>query len=245
MLRTILAALLLLLAGGAFAQDLLPGTVVPVMLSSTLKADKDSAGQKIEGRVMQDVPLGEGTRINRGSRVTGHLVSVTRQGPTGSSITLKFDSIEDRGNTIPLNVRLLALASMFSVSQAQSPSDANSLYVSQNQWVTQQVGGDVVNRGVGRVGSPEGSIVGTWLGGSEVSVTPTPNPQLGCPEGDGYDRKQAFWVFSSSACGTYGWSNLQVRDFGGGKSSGKIVLKSSRDLLIRGGSGWLLIANGS
>lgn len=87
------------------------------MLSSDLNAKKDDAGKKIDGKIMQDVPLLPG-QISKGARVTGHVVNVTKPGSSGSSITVKFDSIQDGGRNIPLTVELLAVASMSSVADA-------------------------------------------------------------------------------------------------------------------------------
>ena len=234
-----LATSLLILAIG-FAQDLPVGTVIPVMLSSSLNADKDEAGKKIEGKIMQDVPLSSGGKIRERSSVTAHVVRVTKPGPSGSSIVLKFDAIEDRGRPIPLTAGLLALASMARVAEAQSPISSTSDRDPVSQWVTRQVGGDVVNRGRGIAGSRDG-VVGTWVGGSSVLIKLTPNPAVGCPSGPGYDREQAVWIFSSAACGTYGSGDVKIASSGGRPPVGEITLRSGRNVTIRGGSGWLLI----
>jgi len=230
----------LLLSAIAVAQELPVGTVIPVMLSSGLDAKKDEAGKKIEAEVMQEVPLLSGAKINKRSRITGRVVSVTKPGSSGSSIVVELDAIQDQGRTIPLRAALLAVASFMEVSHAQSPISSSSNKDSVNDWVTRQVGGDVVNRGRGKVGSREG-VVGTWVDGSSVLARLTPNPDAGCLGGPGYDREQAVWIFSSSACGTYGLSNVKIASSGGTPPLGKIVLKSSRNVKVRGGSAWLLI----
>ncbi|HVP52988.1 MAG TPA: hypothetical protein VMT05_12800 [Terriglobales bacterium] len=230
----------LLLAAISTRAGLPVGTVVPVMLRSSLNAKKDGAGKKVEGEVMQEVPLSSGGKISRRSRITGQVVSVTRPGSSGSSIVLKFDAIQDNGQTIPLTAALLAVASFTSVADAQSPIDATSNVEHESAWVTRQVGGDVVNRGRGKVGTRLG-VVGRWLEGSSVLAQLTPNPDAGCPSGPGYDREQAVWVFSSSACGTYGLGDLKIASSGSTPPLGNIVLTSSQNVEIRGGSGWLLI----
>src|ERR1700741_2299009 len=89
------------------AREIQPGTVIPVMLSSSINAAKDQAGKKIEGRVMQKVPLTSGGAISERSRIFGHIVKVTKQGPSGSSVVLAFDSIQDHGRTIAITTGLL------------------------------------------------------------------------------------------------------------------------------------------
>ena len=217
------------------------GTVIPIMLSSELNVKKAKIGQQIEGKVMQDVPLSADAKINKGSRVMGRIVSLTRPGSSGSSMVVQFDTIEDHDRTIPIQTAALAIASMGSVAQAQVPINvASSDSDSVDQWTTRQVGGDIVNRGRGKAGSPDGEL-GRWLEGSSVMIKLAPNPGEGCPSGPGYDREQAVWIFSSAACGTYDLGPMKIASSGENAPFGDVTLKSDRDIAIRKGSGWLLI----
>jgi len=212
------------------------------MLSSGLNAQKDKIDQRLTGRVMQDVSLPGNEKISEGATIRGHIVKVQKPGASGAVMALRFDSIEDHGSTIPITASLLALASMSEVSEAQSPITSTSNIDPPSQWVTRQVGGDVVNRGRGKVGTRKGTIVGKWLQGSAVSVKLTPNPAAGCPTGPGYDREQATWIFSSNACGLYGLDNMKIEKSGNTPPIGDVVLGSTKNVAIRGGSGWLLMA---
>jgi hypothetical protein len=216
------------------------GTVIPIMLGSSLNADKDAPGKKIEGKVMQKVPLPSGREIKPRSRMIGHIVNLNKAGSSGSSILVKFDTLEEEGHNTPLLTGLLALASMASVADAQDPVSLNSDKDPASQWTTRQVGGDVVKRGWGKVAAP-GGVYGKWLTGSSVLIKLTPNPKAGCPEGPGYDREQAVWIFSSAACGTYGLDDVKIGSSGKASPVGEIALTSPRNVNVRGGSGWLLI----
>ena len=88
------------------------GTVIPIMLSSSLNAEKGKNDQRLTGRVMQDVPLPNGGKVNEGATVRGHVVKVEKPGSSGARLVVRFESIEDRGETIPITAALLALASM-------------------------------------------------------------------------------------------------------------------------------------
>jgi hypothetical protein len=220
-------------------QEIPVGTIIPVMLRTSLDASKDKPEKRIEGRVMQDVPLPSGLKIREGARALGHVVSA-KTGLPGSSTVVKFDSIQDEGRTIPVTLALLAVASMTSVQDAQAPISPNSDVDPDTQWATRQVGGDVVRRGWGKVFSSDGSI-GKWMGGSSVLARPIPSPKAGCSNGPGYDREQALWIFSSAACGAYGLRYLRIASSGVTPPLGEIDLTSSRNVNIRGGSGWLLI----
>jgi hypothetical protein len=183
--------------------------------------------------------LPSGLKIREGARVLGHAANV-KTGSSGSSIVVKFDAIQNDGHMIPFTTGVLAVASMTSVHDAQLPISLNSDAVPETQWATRQVGGDLVRRGWGKVFSSDGSV-GRWVGGSSVVATPTPNPKAGCSGGPGYEREQALWIFSSTACGAYGLRYLRIASSGVMPPLGEIDLTSSRNVNIRGGSGWLLI----
>ncbi len=218
--------------------DLPVGTAIPVMLHSEVNAKKAKAGQKIEGRLMQDIPLPSGAKIKAGAQVRGHIVRVTSPTASGSRVVLKFDELDTQGHTIRFTVSLRALASMQSVYDAGLPVNASSDTQSTDQWVTRQVGGDVVNRGRGAVGSDTG-VVGRWSYGVWAKLRPA--PEAGCNADDGNNLEQSLWVFSVSACGVYGLSDVKLLDAGWGEPPGVITLNSRKDLAIRGGSGWLLL----
>jgi hypothetical protein len=235
-------AIALLLLPVAPSDKIPVGTVIPVMLSSSLNAAKDKSDTKLEGKVMQEIVLPSGVKIRQGARIFGHTVNVSTNS-SGSRIVVKFTSIQNEGRSIRVTTGLLALASMAFVSDAQLPVSSSSDATPNTQWVTRQIGGDLVRRGVGTVYSSSG-LLGRWVGGSSVLMKLTPNVNAGCSGGPGYDDVQAVWVFSSSACGTYGLSNVKIASSGLTKPIGDISLSSNGNINIRGGSGWLLIVAG-
>lgn len=235
-------AIALLLLPVAPGHKIPAGTVIPVMLSSSLNASKDKPDSKLEGRVMQDITLPSGIKIRDGAQILGHTVSVSK-GSSGSNIIVKFNAIQDQGQRISVTTGLLAIASMAFVSDAQRPVSLNSDMVPDTQWVTRQVGGDIVQRGWGKVFA-SGGVEGRWIGGSSVAIKLTPNASAGCSGGPGYDHEQALWIFSSAACGTYGLPDVRIESSGLTTAVGDIGLSSKRNINIRGGSGWLLMVAG-
>ena len=227
----------LIFSAVSLAQALPVGTVLPVSLKSRIDAKKAAPGKTFEGSVMQDVQLNDGRLVKKGARVSGHVVCADSSS-SETSLVLKFDSLEDSGQTIPLNVRLLAVASMMTVSEAQAP--VNGLAISRSdEWTTRQIGGDLVFRGQGSVKSA-GSVQGRWLEGSSVIMPLTAEPDAGCDSGPGYQLPQSLWVFSSGACGTYGLKDVTIAR-GEEAKPGEIELSSPDKIDIGGGSGWLLI----
>ena len=238
----ILAGCLLLSAAMLSAQRIPAGTAVPVMLNSTLDARKNRPGQEISARVMQNVLLPDGGRIPARSRVLGHILQVSRPTSTsGSRLVCKFDRILVRGHSVPLTAALRALASMMDVYEAQMPTNAWADYgTSVSDWNTIQVGGDAVYRGSGQV-LADNRVVGSLTIGGDVTAKLAAMPDRGCRGAiDGNDREQALWIFSTSACGAYGFRDLQIAHAGRTDPIGEIWLQSSGNVHVRGGSGLLL-----
>lgn len=231
-----LAAVILGSAMALAAQALPAGTALPIMLGSTLNARNDKPGQKLEGKLMQELRLPDDTVIKKGSRVSGQVISVQKP----SRITIRFDSLQDEHQAIPLNVSLRALAASESVFQAGLPADASSSEES-DEWVTMQVGGDYVFRGRGYVSSDQGKI-GRWDGTGVWGKL-----QVGdnCVDSDINGEEQALWIFSATACGAYGFEKkTEITHDGSADPVGQITLQSEKEVLVvRGGSGWLLLVN--
>jgi hypothetical protein len=214
--------------------DVPAGTTIPVMLSTSIRSDKSRAGEPIKARVMQNVPLPGGDRIARGRNLTGHIVEINP-----AKVTLTFDRLLVGKQEVPIRTSLRAIASMLTVQDAQIPTNsAADRGNPPSLWNTRQIGGrDVV---YGRPGDVlNGSEpVGQSLGDGSVFAALSEDFGSRC-EGD-TKQLRAVWLFSSSACGAYGFGDLQVDHFGQTDPTGNIVLRSSSGIDIRSGSGLLL-----
>jgi hypothetical protein len=238
----VLGSSLLLLASVSIAQEIPAGTVIPVMLQTTLDAKKAKVGRKIEARVMQDVPLSSGVRIQAGVNLVGHVVEVTRPSATsGSRIAISFDSLIIGGAVVPVTTSLRSLASMMEVFEAQLPTNAIDDYgTTTADWVTVQIGGDAVYRGDGTV-MTDGRVLGKSTVGGDVTAKLIASRDGGCRGAvSGNDQEQALWVFSPSACGVYGVENLKIAHAGRHDPVGQIILESDKNVHLSGGSGLLL-----
>jgi hypothetical protein len=204
------------------------------MLSTTIRSDKSKAGEPIRARVMQDVPFPGGGKIARGQNLAGHIVQIN---PT--EVTLTFDRLLLGKQNVPIRTSMRAMASMLAVQDAQIPTNsAGDRGNPPSMWNTQQIGGrDVVYGRPGDVldGSEQ---VGKSLGDGSIFVMLRENLNGRC-EADS-KQLQAVWVFSSSACGAFGFGDLRVDHYGRTNPAGTIVLRSSSGIDVRSGSGLLL-----
>jgi hypothetical protein len=237
-----LAAILALVAPAEAQNELPEGTILPISLDKSLDAGKVHPGQQIQAAIMQNIP---GTPIRRGAKVLGHVVSATSQANGQANLEFCFDTVKSHGHTIPVKTNLRALASYLEVEEAQIPEDMSSRGLTPETWTTQQIGGDQVYRGGGPV------AVGLTAVGE-----PTPYGVLGDPRNQygshcrgvvgNAARPQAFWLFSTDACGVFGYPNLRIEHSGRTDPAGTIVLASDHGkLLLRVGSGMLLRVQGN
>jgi hypothetical protein len=238
----VLVAAMILLATPALAQNALPpGTILPVRLDDSISSKKVKTGQRITARIMQDVPLPDGGRIRASTRVVGHIISVTPPSAnSGARVSFKFDALQVAGRKIPIITNLRAVASLREIEDAQDPAWGTDRGTGPNAYTTVQVGGDVVYRGGGHV-VRDGTVVGEPVANG-VLVRVSDRPRAPCrAEVGGNESLQALWLFSSDACGAYGFPSLHIAHAGRTDPIGDIVLASAYgEVDIRSGSGMLL-----
>jgi hypothetical protein len=244
-MKRILWISLIMCAADLFAQTGIPaGTILPVALNSSLNSRKVKTGQVITARVMQDVPLSPGSTIHAGAKVVGHVIDLKpANGASGAQISLRFDALIVSRQRIPITTNLRALASWMEVWDAQLPQTGPDRGTSENAWTTNQIGGEVVYRGGGPVADGLQPVGVPTYGGVLVHVS----AKLGTKcrgEIEGNDRLQALWVFSSDACGVYGFPDLEIVHAGRTNPIGEITLASDKgNMNLRAGSGMLLRVN--
>jgi hypothetical protein len=218
-----------------------PGTILPVRLGS-LSSDKSKKGEAIKARIMQDVPLENGSKLRAGSSVLGRVIDVTpATAGDKAMLALIFDTVVLRNKQrIPVRTHLRAIASTLEIQFAQTPTigpGESDVY----DWLsTTQVGGEIVYGKWGEVMNGDRVVGRSVYDGVLAHVNAREGTKCRGPI-EGNDRAQAFWVFSSDACGAYGFSRVTISHAGRTDPRGEIVLVSERGpVKIRSGSGMLL-----
>lgn len=243
-MKQILIITLIAISTPLLAQTRIPaGTILPVRLNSSLRSDKAREGQRIEGRIMQDVPLPGGGKIPTRTKALGQIVSVQAR-TTGqpAEITFRFDTLDFKHQAVPISTHLRTLASMMAVEDAQVPmtgSDRGTPWV----WATRNLIGGEVAYGEGPVA--RGTEIVGQATPSGVLIPVQSNPAAECPgEVPGTALAQALWVFSSDACGLYDLPKLTLAHAGRTTPLGQITLRAQEgNVKVPGGSGMLLRVN--
>lgn len=233
---------LTLYSSAVLSQTTIPlGAVLPVQLNSSLNSRKSKPGERVTARIMQDVRLSSSGKIREGAKVLGYVVSVKafRAGQR-AEIALHFDRLEFAHQTVRVSTNLRALASMMEVEYAQVPPTGPDRGTPWG-WTTRNlIGGEVAYGEGGPVVHGAHQVGKALVNGVLIPVRP--NPLLGCRgEVAGNAEPQPLWVFSSDACGVYGFGDLEIAHSGRTAPIGDITLASKEgDFNLRSGSGMLL-----
>jgi hypothetical protein len=225
------------------AEPIPAGTILPVRLNTALRSDKSGSGTTIIATVMQDVALGKGETLRKGSKVTGHVVEAITpgKGSDESKISFQFDQLQLRSQTIPLSTTLRAVASTSAVLAA-TPELPSPDYAD-NQI---QIGGDQISYGEDGPVMVGSQIVGKY---TSQGVLANVNQDSGTPSGGTIEdnaRPQAFWLFSVNARGAYGFRDLTILQSGRTEPLGEVTLASNRKAVkVEKGSAMLLRVEGS
>jgi hypothetical protein len=225
------------------AEPIPAGTILPVSLNTALRSDKNGSGATIIATVMQDVPLGGGGMLPKGSKVTGHVVGAITpgKGSDESRVSFQLDQVQLGNLTIPITTNLRALASRSAVLAA-TPELTSPDYADDQV----QIVGDQISYGEGGPVMVGEQIVGKYTSQGVLAYV---DRDSGAPSGGMIEdnaRQQAFWLFSVNARGAYGFGDLKILQSERRGPLGEVTLASNRKAVnIDKGSAMLLRVVGS
>lgn len=232
-------ALSILLAGVAMARTIPPEavlkslpskTTLPIMFTRSIDANHAHVGDPVYAKTTQEVRLAGGKSLPAGARVTGRVVAVTPfvfdKTPYAkrrdSILAVQFDSVEWKALTLPLNIRVRALADPRASWAARTPEPSDV-----DPWETvTQVGGDLLIPSQREVCNQDGDVVGyNRRSGVYAHLIASQNSPNGC---DGSGTEESMGIFSASACGLYGFVDTVLQQTGRMHGSSTFVLSSHR-----------------
>jgi hypothetical protein len=232
----ILAAIAVISTNLAVAQVspttlLSPGTTLPVQFERSIDSNHAHVGDAISAKTIQQVHLANGQVLPAGAHVVGHVVAATAFAfdntpyakQKDSALAIHFDSIESKGEVLPLRVSVRAMADPLTVWDAARPkaTDLDPL------GTTTQIGGDQVTPSQSEVVSQDGDTVGYRRRGGVYAhlISASGNGPGSC---DASNTEQSMGMFSASACGLYGFTDLTLVGTGKTDETSTLTLVSHR-----------------
>ena len=232
---SLLAVVALLSAPFAIAQasqaTLSPGTTLPIQFERSVDSSHVQAGEAVVAKTTQQIRLANGQVVPAGAHVTGHVVAAKSftfdktpyAKQQASTLTIRFDSIESKGETLPLQVCVRAMADPLAVWDAERPQATDMDPLSTRT----QIGGDQVIPSQSEVRSQDDDIVGYNRHGGVYAhlISAVGNGPVSC---DASDTEQSMGHFSASACGLYGYTDVRMLDAGKSGNTSTLTLSARR-----------------
>ena len=208
------------------ASTLQSPATLPIVFTKTVSADGSHAGDVVLARTSQSVRLADGRILASGAKIVGHVTAANRftydktpyahQKP--SVLSIHFDSIEVSGKAVPLNVTVRAMADPLTSWGAREPGPSD---LDPTQTVT-QIGGDQMSRWQSEVVNRDGDVVAYNKRGG-VYAHLISNGRC-----DGSDVEVSVGIYSASACGLYGFTNVAASECGSAATPSTLTLVSTR-----------------
>lgn len=190
---------------------------IPVQLARSLDSRKLKQGDTVEARTTDELRMGDGTVIPRGSKVVGHVTAATARakGDPESSLGIVFDQVAlNDGRTIPLKADIQAIGPPPNLAPAAAPG-ANPAPM---PGAPGNMGGPPNSGGLG---APPSSIPNNPFPGNQQ---PTP------PQGNTQSSDQ----LTPESTGVVGLHDLQLEQNSTLTSRGKqIKLQAGSQILLR------------
>jgi hypothetical protein len=213
-------------SGGALAS----GTALNAELNSSVDSKKAKVGDKVEAHTTEAVKNGTQTIVPKGAKLEGHVAEATARskGDSGSTLVIQFDkAIPKKGEEMPLNVAIVAIAAPQSDFSGGSPGPAND---------------PIANSGAGAAG------------GSPMSPNRPQNPTSGIPNSTSLPAGGAAGSTSgasggpsgggplpANSRGAFGLNGVQLMVDTSKANQGTVITSTGKNVHLEGGTRLLLV----
>jgi len=199
------------------------GTALNAQLNSPVDSKKAKVGDKVEAHTTEELKYAGKTIVPLGAKLEGHVTEATARskGDNGSTLSIEFDkAIPKKGEEIPLNLAIVALASPQSDYSGGSPGPGSDPMAERG--------------GAAAGGSPMGSPrpqaqPGGYPGGAATSQIPT------APGGSGS-------ALPADSRGVYGLKDLKLMEASLNGSQKTVITSDGKNVRLDGGTRLLLIS---
>jgi len=212
-------------ANGATPDAASPRTALPITFTKSVSADKARVGDVVYAKTTQAATLVNGEVIPSGTEVVGHVVAATAfvydKTPYAtqkeSVLDIQFDALRRGGHDLPLKVTVRAMADPITSWGSREPKSSD---LDPAATVT-QIGGDQLIPSQSEVVNRSGDVVAY---NRRNGVYAHLIAHGGC---DGSTNEVSVDIYSASACGLYGFTDVTAREAGSTSSPSRLSLVST------------------
>jgi hypothetical protein len=203
------------------AASLPGGTALNAELNSSVDSKKAKIGDKVAAHTTEEFKYAGKTIIPLGTKLEGHVTEATARskGDSGSTLAIQFDkAIAKKGEEIPLNVSILAIAAPQSDFSGGAP-------------------GSGAPASGGGAPAAAGSPMGT-------SHSPAATPGTTSNPGGGADSTMGpngSAQLSAKSRGVYGLGDLKLMATSSGAGQTIVITSSGKNVHLDGGTRFLLV----
>jgi hypothetical protein len=200
-------------------------TVLPISFTNTVSADHAHPGDVVRAKTTQVVKLVSGEVVPAGTDVIGHVAAASGfiydHAPYAKQreavLEIQFDSLHVAGRDMPLKVAVRAMADPLASREARmpKPSDQDSYSA------VSQIGGDELVPSQSEVVDRNGDVVAYNRKGG-VYAHLIANGRC-----DASTNEVSVDIYSASACGLYGFTEVSAKETGSVSSPSRLALVST------------------
>lgn len=199
---------------------------LPIVFTKTIRADRTHAGDVVTAKTSQSIRLADGEIVPAGAQVTGHVIKaeafVYDKTPYAvqkrSMLSLHFDSLQIDKKVLPLEITVRAMADPITSWGAREPKSTDL----DSQGTVTQIGGDQLVPSQSEVVSPKGDVVAYNRHGGVYARL------IASGDCDASSAEVSVGIYSPSACGLYGFTNVSAIEKGTATNPSVLTLVSSR-----------------
>ncbi|MGC1485754.1 MAG: hypothetical protein WA789_18320 [Candidatus Acidiferrum sp.] len=200
------------------------GTAMNAELNSSLDSRKAKVGEKVEAHTTAAAESDGKTIVPKGAKLEGHVTEAKARskGDSGSTLAIQFDrAIIRKGEEIPLDVMIMAVAAPLHDSYAGSPGPGND----------PMAGLGASGAGGSPMGSPRPQAPPTGM-----PASPPGAPSDTTPETNGRAQLPA------TSRGVYGLKDLKLMMVSSNKNQTTVITSTGKNVRLDGGTRLLLIS---
>jgi hypothetical protein len=191
-------------------------------LNSSVDSKKAKVGDKVEAHTTEEIKYAGKTIVPKGAKLEGHVTEATARskGDSGSTLAVQFDkAILKKGEEIPLNVAILAIAAPQSDFSGGSPGNGSD----------------------SRSGGGAPTVNGSPMGSSHTPTATPGTPNFPDAAGGTMGSNGAAQL-SAKSRGVYGLSDLKLMVASSSAGQATVITSSGKNVHLDGGTRLLLVS---